>query len=102
MRWNDEKGPILHVLHVVVLDWIEVNVIHVSSKIAVVADRVLPEAACQMPRSRLRKRLAEMPSSGCSPRENVVLMSRQRVAKSLSPAATSTTHEGGPAKSRSR
>ena len=27
------------------LDWIEVNVIHVLSKIAVIADRVFPEAA---------------------------------------------------------
>jgi hypothetical protein len=35
----------LDALHIAVFDRIEVNVIHVSCKIAIVSDRVLPEAA---------------------------------------------------------
>ena len=79
------KTAISHALHVAVLYRVEVNVIHVTSEIVLVADRVLPEAALPDAASPLRERLAETRSVGRSPRENAALMSCQRVAKSLSP-----------------
>jgi hypothetical protein len=62
------------------LDRIEVNVIRVPRKIAVVADGVLPEAA--LPDAALARAAGR---NALGRRENVVLMSRQRVEKSLSP-----------------
>ena len=65
------------------LDRIEVNVIDVSLLSRIVYSK---KRRCQMTRSRWRERLAETRSPRRSPPENVVLMSRQQVEKSQSPA----------------
>jgi hypothetical protein len=44
MRWNNKNGQSC-AFYIAVLDRVEVNVIRVSSKIAAIADRMLPEAA---------------------------------------------------------
>jgi len=80
------KWPILDALHIAVLDRIEVNVVRVPCKIVVVVDRVLPEAALPDAAFALARAVSQNALGECSRRENVVLMSRQRVEKSRSPA----------------
>ena len=79
------KRPGPDALHMAVFDRVEVDVIEMPREIVFVAQRVFPRARCQTPRSRLRRRLAEMPSVWGNPREKLALISRQRTGKSPSP-----------------
>jgi hypothetical protein len=67
-------------------DRIEVNVVNVLCVVAFIAQGAPQYRRCQMPRSPLRKRLGEIRSPAGRARENVALISRQRVAKSGSPS----------------
>ena len=76
------KRPVARVVREVALHRVEVNVIHVSRVIAIIADRVLPVAAQPNARSPLRSLIRDAGSGNDF--ENAALILRQRSGKSLS------------------
>ena len=69
---------------------IHVHIIHVLRKVFIVANQMFPVTLCQIPRSARRTLTAERFSFGAINLENLVLINRMRVAKSLSFCGNST------------
>ena len=83
--------PISGLCYEAMLDRIDMDVIDVTPKIVLIADRMLPITPLPDARSLFAARLAETGSPAARLRENVDLISRQRVAKSRSPSGSDQT-----------